>query len=108
MDKTKTLKADRIKSTSITKLILLGSVLGGILLITLFGLAALFGVEILKWNDQYVTGIKGLIASPFIGAFAGFIFGVASSVLTSVGLGVYSKFRGIKINYVSSGSSEHQ
>jgi len=102
MKNTEKLEVARVRGASIVKLIVLGSVIGCSLITTIFGVAALFGAEVVQWNEQYVTGIKGLIASPFIGAFIGVLFGLFSSVFTYVGLRVYSLFQGVSLEYVPS------
>ncbi|MCX4186646.1 hypothetical protein [Methylophaga sp. OBS4] len=100
MRNTETLHIARIRGASIVKLILLGSTIGWALLTSIFGIAALFGVEVVQWNDQYVTGIKGLIVSPFIGAIVGVLFGLFSAIFTYVGLRIYSLFRGFSVEYI--------
>lgn len=103
MKQTETLEVSRLRGATITKLIVLGSVIGGTLITTAFGVVGLFGVELFQWNGQYLTGLKGLIASPFIGAFIGLIFGMVTTVMTYVGLRFFSLFRGISIEYVPAG-----
>lgn len=105
MKNTETLVVSRVRGSSIVKLIVLGSVVGCSAITTLFGIAALFGAEVLQWNGQYVTGIKALITSPFMGAFFGVVFGLFSSIFTYVGLRVYSLFRGLSVEYVPAQSS---
>jgi hypothetical protein len=104
MKNTKTLDVDRIRGASVIKLILLGSTTSWILVTSVCGVAALFGAEVIQWNGQYVTGMKGLIASPFIGAFVGILFGLFSAAFTYLGLRFYSLFRGISVEYVPANS----
>lgn len=106
MNNTETLHVGRLRGASIVKLIVLGSVIGCTLIVTIFGIAALFGAEVVKWNGRYVTGISGLLASPFIGAFLGTVFGLFSSVFTYVGLRFYSLFRGMSLEYVPFGNQK--
>lgn len=103
MKQTETLEVSRLRGATIFKLIILGSVVGCTLITTIFGVAGIFGVEAIQWNGQYLTGLKGLFASPFIGAFIGVIFGMVTAVSTYVGLRVFSLFRGISIEYVPVG-----
>ncbi|MDQ2077738.1 GNAT family N-acetyltransferase [Marinimicrobium sp. ABcell2] len=102
MNRTAILDIARMRGASIFKLTLMGSVMGCTLIMSVFGVGALFGLEILQWNEQYVTGIKGLVASPFIGAFVGLLFGVFSAVFVYVGLRFYSLFSGISLEYIPS------
>ena len=105
MKTSNTLTVKRIRGGSIFKFILLGSIIGFILFTTFLGIFALMGFEILKWNDEYITGIKGLIASPFLGAFLGVIFGLFNSIIIYIGLLVYSRFKDISIEYIPSNNS---
>lgn len=102
MKTTETLEVARLRGASIVKLIMIGSVIGGTIITSAFGIAALFGVEVVRWNGEGVTGLKGLLSSPFIGAFIGVIFGLFSATFTYVGLRFYSIFRGISLEYVPS------
>lgn len=102
MNNTKILKVARVRGSSIVKMVILGSAIGCTLFTSVFGIAALFGVEALQWNGQYVTGVKALLSSPFIGAFMGILLGLISAPFIYVGLRVYSIFRGISLEYVTS------
>jgi hypothetical protein len=102
MKNTETLEVARLRGASIFKLIVLGSAIGCALITLVFGFAALFGIGAVQLNAQYVTGIRGLLVSPFIGAFVGLIFGLFSAVFTYVGLRFYSLFRGLSLEYVPS------
>jgi Na+/H+-dicarboxylate symporter len=50
------------------------------------GVFALFGANTVHWNGQAVTGIAGLIASPFIGAFIAGMFCVFGWFAITIGL----------------------
>jgi hypothetical protein len=104
MENTETLDAARVRGTSIVKLVVLGSVVGFSLITTIFGVAALFGAEVVQWNGVYLKGVKGFIASPFIGAFIGILFGLFSAFFIYVGLRFYALFSGISVEYVPSNS----
>ncbi|MBT8440654.1 MAG: hypothetical protein KJO91_13050 [Gammaproteobacteria bacterium] len=99
---TESLKVKRIRGASIFKIIVFGSALGCAVISTFFGIFALFGAEVVQWNEQYVTGIKGFLVSPFVGLFAGGFFGLFTSLFVYIGLRVYSMFRGMIIEYLPS------
>ncbi|HET7370909.1 MAG TPA: hypothetical protein VFK45_08730 [Gammaproteobacteria bacterium] len=101
MNKTETIVAARIRGATVIKLIVLGSTLGYTIIGLLCGIASLFGVEILQWNDEYVTGVTGFVASPFIGAFIGLIFGLFSAAFTYLGLRTYAFFRAVSVEYIA-------
>jgi len=92
----------RIRGGSLVKLILFGSMIGGAAVMTVFGFFGLFGAEIIMWNDHYVTGVKGFLASPFMGLFGGGIMGLMSSFFIYIGLRIYSFFRPLEIEYIPS------
>lgn len=50
------------------------------------GVFALFGANTIRWNGQAITGIAGLIASPFIGAFIAGMFCVFGWFAITTGL----------------------
>lgn len=100
MKQTETLDVSRLRGATIAKLIILGSVIGCTLITTVFGIAGLFGAETVQWNGQYLTGLKGMLASPFVGAFIGIIFGMFTASLAYIGLRVFSLFSDVSIEYV--------
>ena len=97
---TKVLKVKRLRGTSIFKLILTGNMIGLGLLCAIFSLPACFGVEILAWNGQYVTGPVALLAGPLIGVFLGLLFGMFVAAFVYVGLRFYSRFRSLELEYI--------
>jgi len=105
MTETELITVKRIRGGSIIKVILIGSVIGCAIVTTVFGFFALFGAEVVKWNDQYITGIKGFIASPFIGLFIGGVFGLFTSFFVYIGLRIYALFNDISIEYIPSNQS---
>jgi hypothetical protein len=61
---THTLRVKRLRGSSIFKLILIGHVIGLTLLCGVFSVPAVFGVEILSWNGEYITGPLALVMGP--------------------------------------------
>lgn len=58
------------------------------------------GVEILSWNNEYITGPIVIIAGPLLGVFMGVLFGLFLGIFTYAGLRVYSCFRVLELEYV--------
>ena len=100
MKQTEHLEVSRLRGGTIIKLIVIGSIIGCTLFATLAGAIGLFGVELLQWNGQYLTGVKGLVASPFVGAFIGMIFGGIVSATTYIGLRFFALFSSLSIEYL--------
>ena len=61
---THTLRVKWLRGSSIFKLILIGHVIGLTLLCGVFSVPAVFGVEILSWNGEYITGPLALVMGP--------------------------------------------
>jgi hypothetical protein len=70
------------------------------------GMLGLFGFSTLTWNDQPLTGVSGLIASPFIGLFMSMIFTVFFAPSISFGLRLFSKITPFSIRYIAMESKE--
>lgn len=56
----------------------------------LMGLCALAGYGTVTWNGRPLTGIAGLIASPFIGLFIAVMFTALWGSLVALGLKLYA------------------
>ena len=82
----------RLSAGSIYKLLAIGTLCSIVPFCALMGVFSLFGSHTLSWNDQPVTGISGLLAGPFIGAFIGGCFVALWGSVCVLGLWVYSKF----------------
>jgi hypothetical protein len=74
--------------------------MGYSVLCVLLSVPAAFGVEILSWNGEHVTGPMALIAGPLIGIFVGTVFGIFSGLITYLGLRVYGKFKPLNLEYI--------
>lgn len=88
----KKIEISRLSAGSVYKLLAIGALCSFIPFCTLMGVFALFGSHTLSWNDQPVTGIPGLLAGPFIGAFIGGCGVALWGSICVLGLWAYSKF----------------
>ena len=100
MNMTESIKTKRVRGTSILKLIVIGCAFGCATITTIFGILSLFGANVVQFNGQYITGVKGFLASPFIGLFAGVFLGLFTSFFVYIGSRIYSLFRNIEIEYI--------
>lgn len=87
----------RLSAGSVYKLLSIGTFFSVVPFCTLMGLFALFGAGTLSWNDEPVTGISGLLAGPFIGAFISGLFVAIWGSGCVLGLWIYSRFFSITI-----------
>lgn len=83
----------RISAGTLFKLVGLGLTLTLVPFTLLMGVFALFGASTISWNQQPVTGVSGLLASPFIGFFLAAMFTMFLGACMTLGLWLYSKFR---------------
>ena len=88
----KKIEVSRLSAGSVYKMLAIGTLCSIVPFSTLMGLFALFGSDTLSWNDQPVTGISGLLAGPFIGAFIGGCLVALWGSACVLGLWIYSKF----------------
>ena len=89
----RTLSIRRLSTGSVFRLAAIGFSCSLIPFALLMGVFALFGFHTVTWNHQPLTGVKGLLGSPFIGLFLAALFTAFIGVCLSLGLWIYSKFR---------------
>jgi hypothetical protein len=87
----KKIEISHLSAGSVYKLLAIGTLCSIVPFCTLMGVLALSGSHTLSWNDQPVTGISGLLAGPFIGAFIGGCFVALWGTVVVLGLWIYSK-----------------
>lgn len=83
----------RLCTGSVFRIVATGAFFSIVPFAALMGIFALFGFGTITWNNEPVTGLTGLVASPFIGAFVAAIFTGFFGVLFSFGLWLYSKIK---------------
>lgn len=98
--KSETLIIQRLRGGTLFKIIFIGNFLFFISISVLMGILSFFGAATVKWNEQLLTGVAGLVASPFIGVFTALTFSAFLWVSTFIGLWLYSKFKPIKFEYI--------
>jgi hypothetical protein len=91
----------RLKVSSIFELLGLGYLFFFVPFALIMGIFSLFGAETIHWNSQPITGIPGLITSPFIGAFIALLFTGFSGVTVSIGLWIFSNLKPLTIHYMA-------
>jgi hypothetical protein len=89
----RTIVIRRLSTGSVFRLVAAGAFFSLIPLAVCFGILALFGLSTIKWNNQPIYGISGLLVSPLIGTMlAAFLTGFGGLALV-FGLWLYSKVR---------------
>ena len=89
----------RLAMGTIFKILILGSLFSIVPFSLLMGILSSFGASTVSWNGQPLTGITGLIASPFIGVFIALLFSGIFGLFLSAGLWVYSRFKPMVLHY---------
>jgi len=95
------IRIKRLKAGSLFRLLFIGNFMFFIPFSILMGIFSLFGAETVEWNNHPITGIAGLITSPFIGLFITIIFSIFFWAAMFVGLWIYSKFKSIELEFIS-------
>ena len=100
------IKVKRLRGATIFKIVVFYSAIGCAVISTIFGLFALFGVETVQWNGEYVTGVKGLLVSPFVGFFAGGFLGLFVSIFVYIGSRIAALLGGMEIEFIPFSETE--
>jgi hypothetical protein len=88
----------RFSFGTVYKILAIASGFSMVPLSMIMGLFAFFGAETIVWNGQHLTGLMGLIASPFVGLMLALIFTGFLGTLFACGLWLYSKFSTLEID----------
>jgi hypothetical protein len=97
----KSITIKRFTVGSMFKIVAIGSSISLISFAVLMGVFALFGAQTVHWNRQAVTGITGLIASPFIGVFLAAFATFFSWLGFAFSFWLFSQFGSLRVEYVS-------
>src|SRR3970040_1651756 len=103
----KEIAVQRIAAATLFKLAGLGLVLTLVPFAFLMGCLALFGASTVNWNEQPLTGVSGLIASPLIGIFIAAIFTMFLGSCMVLGLWFYSRVRSLTLLVKVAGNQRH-
>lgn len=97
-----TITIRRLTIATVLKLALLGAILAILPAFMLGGALSFFGIQAMDmtWNNQPLSGLPALLASPFMGLFFGAILGLFTGLLTFAGLWLYSLLRPMNIAYL--------
>lgn len=93
----KELAVQRLSLGTVYKLLAIGMTAFLVPFSLLMGIFAYFGAGTVTWNEQPLTGISGLLASPFLGLFGSALFTAIMGTWLAIGLWIYSKIRPLTI-----------
>lgn len=99
----RTLEIKRLSTGTVFKIMLIGGFCSLIPFSVLMGILSLFGASSVTWNNQPLTGVHGLIAAPFIGAFTALLISGLFGLFIAAGLWLYSKFKPLTLHYHETG-----
>ncbi|HEV7716962.1 MAG TPA: hypothetical protein VGO53_15290 [Steroidobacteraceae bacterium] len=83
----------RLSTGSVFRLVAVGIFFSVVPFCLLMGVFAAFGFNAIRWNNEPVLGLKGLLISPFVGVFIGAIFTAVAGAGMAFGLWLYSKLK---------------
>ncbi len=96
------IQAQRISFGTLFKLLFIGNLIAPILLLIVLALLSSVGLEVLKVEGKYLTGLDGLLAGlvgvPVL-AIVAFCWSVFFGVSYFISLWLYSRWRPIKLSY---------
>ena len=89
----------RLSTGTVYRVVFLDPLFGAVPFFSVCGLLGALGIVTVTWGDQQLTGLKAVVASPFIGL----MFTITSTVLVgsaaAFGLWLYSKFFELRLEY---------
>ena len=100
MSEDRTLIVRRLRTGSIFRIVIAGGFFSLVPFAIVMGGFAFFGFHTVTWNNEPLTGLTGLVASPFIGALAAALFSGFFGLFLSFGLWLYSKVRPLTLRVI--------
>jgi ABC-type polysaccharide/polyol phosphate export permease len=97
----KSITVKRFTVGSSFKIVLIGVSISMIAFAILMGVFALFGAQTVHWGQQPITGVAGLLASPFIGVFLAVIFSFFGWLGFMFSFWLFSRFGSMTIEYIT-------
>jgi hypothetical protein len=94
----------RLSTGSVFRVVAAGAFFSLIPLALFFGVLALFGLNTVKWNNQPIYGISGLLVSPLIGAMLAAFLTAFGGLALAFGLWLYSKVRPLRLRFIEDSS----
>jgi hypothetical protein len=97
-----TIQIKHIRGGSLFKLLIIGNTVFFIPLSIVMGIANYFGLgqAAISLNQKPLTGLTGLIASPFTGVFFAIVISAFLWVVIFVGLWIYTKFKPVELEFI--------
>jgi hypothetical protein len=96
----RTLIIRRLSTSSVFRIVAAGTFFFFIPLAVLFGVLALFGLNTIRWGNQPIYGISGLLLSPVIGLVLAGLLTAMGGFALACGLWLYSKFRPLRLRLI--------
>jgi hypothetical protein len=90
----------RLSTGCIFRIVAAGTFVSLLPLAVFFGILALFGLNTVRWNNQPIHGVAGLLLSPVIGLMLAATLTAMGGVALAFGLWLFSKFRPLRLRLV--------
>jgi hypothetical protein len=97
----KSITIRRFTAGSSFKIVAIGVSISVIAFAALMGVFVLFGAQTVHWNRHAITGIAGLLASPFIGVFLAVFFSLFGWLGFIFSFWLFSRFGSLTVEYIS-------
>lgn len=97
----KSITIKRFTAGSSFKIVAIGASISLVTFAILMGVFALFGAQTVHWNQKTITGVAGLLASPFIGLFLAAFFSFFGWLGFMFSFWLFSRFGSLTIEYVT-------
>ena len=91
-----------LRGISLFKLISIGNIIFFVPFSIVTGIFNYFGIgkAIITWKEKPLTGVAGLVASPFFGLFLALVISAFLWVAIFVGLWIYTKFKPLELEFI--------
>jgi Na+-transporting NADH:ubiquinone oxidoreductase subunit NqrB len=96
----------RLATGTVYKLVFIGLLCGFVPLFALFGVMGSMDLVTLTWNEEPLTGVRALIAGPFMGVLFALLFTALVGSVMALGLWIYGRFRGLTVDFTPGAGAE--
>lgn len=90
----------RLSTATVYRLFFFGLIFGCVPIFFVLGVLGYFDLSTMNWNGRPLTGIKAIIAGPFMGLFFALLGTAFFGSAAALGLWLRSKFASLSLQFV--------